>query len=124
MHLEEGDALIQEQEDQKVFLEKGMASAEDAGMPAEGVLIHSVYRTVHRASEDCAARCGVTVNDRMFTYSLDVDELFGCRLCWRPGCAPWERTATVPALSVRSDSEDEAAEVDPGYAPTSPADGF
>ena len=104
MELEEADAGNQEIEDQKRFVEKGFSLATDAAMPVEGVVIHNVYRTVHRATEDCGSCCGVKTNDISFSYTVDRDELEGCKLCWRSGCAPWERAPTEPA-------ESEAAEV-------------
>ena len=52
-------------------------------MPEEWVLIHKVYKTVHKATEDCDAASGIKVNGINYYFSVDVADLTGCKLCWR-----------------------------------------
>ena len=129
MLLEEADEEEQEAEDQNRFCKQGFASGFDAAMPPEGVLIHKVYRTAHRSTDDCEAACGVTVREMMFDYTLDQLDLFDCKLCWRAGCPPW-----LP-MQTESAGSDEEAPMDPidpslfeAFAPSTPGgsldDGF
>ena len=112
MTLEEAHEVEQEAEDQIRFLTQGFATGSDAAMPPEGVVIHKVYKTAHKATEDCEAACGLTVRDLLFDYSIDVADLYGCKLCWRPGCSPWLPLQTE---SASSDEEGGGCSVDPSF---------
>jgi hypothetical protein len=118
MTLEEADATAQEDEDQKLFLAKGFAAASEAAIPDEGILIHKVYGTVHRATDECHAACGIRTSDLTFTFTTDKNDLEGCKLCWRSGCAPWEQASAVVASSDSSSScsETEKAEAEDEFA--------
>jgi len=99
------EAEVQDVEDQRSFLTKGFSSGADAAMPAEGVLIHNVYKTAHKATEELGAACGVRTNGLCFDFSDSSDELSECQLCWRIGCAPWLQAQTELGddASVRSE---------------------
>ena len=84
-------------------------------MPEEGVLIHKVYKTVHKATEECDAACGIKVVGINYYFTSDLDDLAGCKLCWRAGCAPWHQAPTEPAGSVDSSSNSESE--DDGFSP-------
>ena len=62
-------------------------------------MIHKVYKTAHRASDEGGAACGVATKSLTFNFSVDDDDLEGCKLCWRSGCAPWVRRQTDAAGS-------------------------
>jgi len=94
MVVEQEEAEVQEVEDQRSFLKKGFSSGADASMPLEGVLIHNVYKTAHKATEELGAACGVRTSGLCFTYSVSCDDLSECQLCWRLGCAPWIQAQT------------------------------
>ena len=81
-------------------------------MPPEGVIIHKIYRTVHRVTDECGAACGIKTNDLMFDFTVDKADLEGCKLCWRAGCAPWEQAGSEKSSSASSASETEKAESD------------
>jgi hypothetical protein len=117
MSLEQDQEVIHRAEEQQLYLEKGISGAEEAAMPEEGVLIHKVYKTVHRSTDECQACCGIKANGVNYYYTTDFDDLSGGKLCWRAGCAPWHQAPTEPACSVdsSSDSESETARV-----PTTP----
>ena len=122
MLLEDADEVEQEAEDQSRFCKQGFASGSDAAMPPEGVLIHKVYRTAHRSTDECEAACGVTVRELMFEYTLDQLDLYDCKLCWRAGCPPWLPMQTESAAG--SDEEGPMNSIDPSlfeaFAPASP----
>ena len=99
MTLEADGKVEQDAEDQALFLKKGFSDGSDAQMPPEGVVVHRVYRTAHKSTEDCEAACGIATSDVTFEYTIDPADLFKCKLCWRPGCAPWVRLQTEAAAS-------------------------
>ena len=105
MVVEDAEAEAQESEDKKSFLLKGFSSGADAQMPSEGVVIHKVYNTAHRATADFGASCRVRTSGLCFDFSDSLDDLAECQLCWRLGCAPWIQAQTEPGddLSARSD---------------------
>ena len=107
MTLERDSEVIRLEEEQQLFLTKGISGAEEAAMPTDGVLIHKVYKTVHRATEDCDATCGIKVNNVNYYFSVDAGDLTGCKLCWRSGCAPWHLAATEAVGSERAPSDSE-----------------
>ena len=83
-------------------------------MPPEGVVVHKVYLTTHKSTEDAEAACGVSVSDISYFYTIDPKDLFGCKLCWRRGCAPWARADTEAG-----DSDDSPFEVQSGESSSS-----
>ena len=99
MVLEDAQEVEQQDEDQKLYLTQGFSTGCDAAMPEGGVAIHKVYKTAHRASDDGGAACGVATRSLTFNFSVDLDDLEGCKLCWRSGCAPWVRRQTDAAGS-------------------------
>ena len=102
----EGDYEAErEAEDQGLFL-KGFSTGADAQMPPEGVIVHKGYRTAHKATEDGEAACGLAVSDISYEFTVDPADLFGCKLCWRLGCAPWVQSQTDVA-----DSEGEEVQM-------------
>ena len=110
MTAEEAQDEEQKAEDHLRFLTQGFSTGSDAAMPPEGVMIHLVHKTAHKATEDAGAACGVTVTDLSYDFSIDVDDLYECKLCWRNGCAPWVRCQTdVPS----SEEGDKADDIDP-----------
>ena len=71
-------------------------------MPPEGVIVHKIHKTAHKVMGtlgECEAACGITVRDLVYDYTIDPEDLFECKLCWRPGCAPWAPTQTEVASS-------------------------
>ena len=118
MILEDAQLAEQDDEDQKSWLTQGFSTGCDAAMPDGGVQIHKVYRTAHRATEDGGAACGVSIRSLTFDFSVDLDDLEGCKLCWRSGCAPWMRRQTDAA-----GSEPDLPE-SPSGAGSSDDDGF
>ena len=116
MALEDAHEVEIEEEDQSRFLKQGFASGSEAAMPPEGVVIHKIYKTAHKASEDCVAVCGVASGDLMFEFSIDVNDLHGCKLCWRQGCAPWAQAQTDIASSEEGGFGDEGPSVFVDYA--------
>ena len=109
MTLEEADATEQADEDQKLFLTKGFAAASEAAIPDEGILIHKVYGTVHRATGECNTACGIRGSDLTFTFTTDKNDLEGCKLCWRSGCAPWEQALVVVPEDVVASSDSSSS---------------
>ena len=108
MALESAEDLVAEETLQQAFLEKG-ATAEDAKMPPSGIFVHLTHRTAHKAGSDGATACGVLVSDLSHEFLSGSDDFTHARLCWRCGCAPWEKE--VPVSS--SDSEVELWEDGP-----------
>ena len=118
MTLEENDKTEQEVEDQILFLKKGFSCGADAQMPPEGVVIHKIYRTAHKATEVCEAFCGIAVSDISYEFSIDPDDLIDCKLCWRPGCAPWVQAQTDVADSDDgANAEGECAPLPDAFSP-------
>ena len=122
MALEDAHEVELEDEDQSRFLKQGFADGSEAAMPPEGVVIHKIYKTAHKASEDCVAVCGVASSDLMFESSIDVNDLHGCKLCWRQGCAPWFQAQTEIASSEEGEFGDEVPSVFVPYE-ASPTEG-
>ena len=104
MTLEDAQEVEQEAEDQSMFLKKGFSSGCDAAMPDEGVMIHRIFRTAHKANDQCGAACGIVPKDLSFTFSVDVADLQDCKLCWRPGCTPWMHAPDTDAADSDGES--------------------
>ena len=64
----------------------------------------SIIFTVHRATAECDAACGIKTNDLSFDFTVDREDLEGCKLCWRAGCAVWVAAEIVDS-SASSDNE-------------------
>ena len=77
-----------------------------------------MYKTAHRASDEGGAACGVATKPLTFNFTVDLDDLEGCKLCWRSGCAPWVRRQTDAAGS------EPDLPVSPSGAGSSDDDGF
>ena len=102
MNLEETQEVEQAEEDQLLFLKRGFSIGSDAAMPPEGVIVHKIHKTAHKVIGtlgECEAACGITVRDLVYDYTIDPEDLFECKLCWRAGCAPWAPTMTEVASS-------------------------
>ena len=71
-------------------------------------MVHKMHKTAHKAIGvlgECEAACGITVRDLVYDNAIDPEDLFECKLCWRPGCAPWAPTQTESASSEGGDVE-------------------
>ena len=55
MSLEHEQEEEQQAEDQRLFVTKGLATGDDAEMPPEGVVMHKVHKTTHKATDECEA---------------------------------------------------------------------
>ena len=120
MTLEQAEEEEVEEAQEKAFLTKG-ASADNALVPEDGLYVHMVHGTAHKATKEGTTACGVIVSDITHEYLTEADDISHVRLCWRSGCAPWVRTEAAAAskenieVSSSSDSEAEQVEADDGF---------
>ena len=98
MTLEQVEAAEAEVAQERAFLEKG-ASADDALMPENGVFVHLVHRTAHRACDEGFTACGVVVSDLTHEYLSGDDDFSHSKLCWRSGCCPWQQRPPIVEVS-------------------------
>lgn len=120
MTLEKAEGEEAEEAQEKAFLAKG-ACAENALVPEDGLYVHLVHGTAHKATKEGTTACGVIVSDITHEYLTNTDDISHVKLCWRSGCAPWVRTETAAAsegnieVPSSSDSEAEEVEADDGF---------
>ena len=119
MTLEKAEEEEAEETEERAFLVKD-ASAENALVPEDGLYVHLVHRTAHKATKDGTTACGVIVSDITHEFLTETDDISHVRLCWRGGCAPWvkteeggccppwERTEDGEDIEVESSGESEA----------------
>jgi hypothetical protein len=106
MALEGAEELATDESEQRSFLEKG-ANAENAKMPEAGLFVHRVHRTAHKAGLDGSTACGVLVSDLTHEFFSGSDDLSSVRLCWRSGCAPWEKESSDSEVEISDDGSQE-----------------
>ena len=92
MALEQEELEVQREETEKPeFLQKGAAEAEDAAFPADGIVLNKQNGTAHKAGKDCKPACGNRLSEKNQEMHMSPEAMQGMSLCWRLGCAPWQR---------------------------------
>ena len=108
MTLEQAEDEAAEEAEDTAFLSKG-ARAENARMPEDGLYVHVVHRTAHKATKDGTTACGVIVSDITHEFLSRKDTFSHVRLCWRGGCAPWGKAEEGDDVEVESSDGFDAA---------------
>ena len=107
MAIEEEEKEMQREETSKPeFLEKGTATAEEAAFPEAGIILNRQNGVAHKANADCKPACGTKLSDKNQDMHLSPEALEGMSLCWRRGCAPWQRAAVDPLERLLIDLEE------------------
>ena len=92
MALEQEEREIQREETEKPeFLLKGTAKAEEAAFPEGGIILNKFTGVAHKACKECKPVCGTRLSEKNQEMHLSPEAMVGMSLCWRRGCAPWER---------------------------------
>jgi hypothetical protein len=91
MAIEDEETVEVEAETAKAVNDKGFGVGTDAKFPEGGVLMNKVSRIVHMIKDAHTTACGTVAAETRFEYHYEASVMLGCRLCWRPGCAKWEK---------------------------------
>ena len=91
MAIEDEETVEVEAETAKAVNDKGFGVGTDAKFPEGGVLMNKVSRIVHMIKDAHTTACGTVAAETRFEYHYEASIMLGCRLCWRPGCAKWEK---------------------------------
>ena len=97
MALEQEELEVQREETSTPeFLQKGAAKAEEALFPEEGIVLNKQNGVAHKAGKDCKPACGTRLSEKNQETHLSPEAMIGMSLCWRRGCAPWQRANADP----------------------------
>ena len=91
MCLEDEEVSVAKAESTKAFLEKGLDNGSSAKFPEGGILINIITNTAHQLRDAHTTACGICAPATKFTFYYEQSAILGANLCWRSGCAKWER---------------------------------
>ena len=91
MAIEDEEFVEIEAESAKAITEKGFCDGTDAMFPDGGVFINKVSGIVHMVKDPYSCACGTLADETRFEYFYEASSILGRRLCWRSGCAKWEK---------------------------------
>ena len=78
-------------EAQASSLEKGVATGADAAFPEGGLLVNRVTERAHKLRDATCTACGIKATNQSYEFHYEESALSCLKLCWRAGCAPWEK---------------------------------
>ena len=114
MALEQEELEVHREETAKPeFLKKGAAKAEDAAFPEGGIVLNKQNDTAHKAGKDCKPACGTRLSEKNQEMHLSPEAMQGMKLCWRLGCAPWQRRAADQQQQLPIDVDELLLELGP-----------
>jgi hypothetical protein len=91
MAIEDEEVVEAEAEAAKAFIEKGFGDGTDALFPEGGIFMNKVSGIVHMVKDPHTCACGMKADETRFEYYYEASAMVGRRLCWRSGCAKWEK---------------------------------
>ena len=97
MVLEEEEREEAETESAKAFLIKGVGNGSQAIFPEGGVLIHKFTGMVHMLKDAHTCACGLKAIETRYEFHYEASSIYDKPLCWRSGCARWEKDTATSA---------------------------
>jgi hypothetical protein len=91
MALEEEEREEAVAESAKALLVKGVENGSQAIFPEGGVLINKITGVVHMMKDAHTCACGLNAIETRYEYHYEASAIYDKKLCWRPGCAKWEK---------------------------------
>jgi hypothetical protein len=91
MAIEDEEVVEVEAESTRANTETGIRDGSDALFPEGGVFINKVSGIVHMVKDPYSCGCGTMADETRFEYFYEASSILGRRLCWRSGCAKWEK---------------------------------